>query len=333
MFRAQETHRANHQPNAVQMSTLLSIKTGACPEDCAYCPQSVRYDTGLEREKLVPLEEVRSRALAAKEAGATRFCMGAAWRSPKKRDVEAVSAMIREVRALGMETCATLGMLTPDAGARAQGRRPRLLQPQRRHLARVLRRDHHHAHLPGSARHAGRGARRRTQRVLRRHRRHGRNGARPRLDARDAREPAPASGKRADQPAGARARHAARGHRARGSVRLRAHDCRRARRDAESVRAPVGRSRSDGRRAAGAVFPGRRELHFLRREAADHGQSRCRARSRAAHAARHRAAGAAGARRGTRSATTRRGARARPGLFARRTRARPAGSCNTTRQR
>ena len=103
MFRAQETHRANQPANAVQMSTLLSIKTGACPEDCAYCPQSVRYDTGLEREKLVPLEEVRFRALAAKEAGATRFCMGAAWRSPKKRDVEAVSAMIREVRSLGAE--------------------------------------------------------------------------------------------------------------------------------------------------------------------------------------------------------------------------------------
>jgi biotin synthase len=114
MFRAQETHRANQPANAVQMSTLLSIKTGACPEDCAYCPQSVRYDTGLEREKLVPLEEVRTRALAAKEAGATRFCMGAAWRSPKKRDIEAVSAMVREVRSLGMETCATLGMLTPD---------------------------------------------------------------------------------------------------------------------------------------------------------------------------------------------------------------------------
>jgi biotin synthase len=114
LFRAQSTHRANHQPNAVQMSTLLSIKTGACPEDCAYCPQSVRYDTGLEREKLVPLEEVRERAQAAKDAGATRFCMGAAWRSPKKKDVEAVAAMIREVRALGMETCATLGMLTPS---------------------------------------------------------------------------------------------------------------------------------------------------------------------------------------------------------------------------
>jgi biotin synthase len=114
LFRAQSAHREHHQPNAVQMSTLLSIKTGACPEDCAYCPQSVRYDTGLEREKLVPLEEVRTRAQAAKDAGATRFCMGAAWRSPKKKDVEAVAAMIREVRALGMETCATLGMLTPE---------------------------------------------------------------------------------------------------------------------------------------------------------------------------------------------------------------------------
>ncbi|HEX6636917.1 MAG TPA: biotin synthase BioB [Steroidobacteraceae bacterium] len=114
MFRAQEVHRATQPANAVQMSTLLSIKTGACPEDCAYCPQSVRYDTGLEREKLVSLDEVRTRAKAAKDAGATRFCMGAAWRSPKKRDIEAVAAMVREVRALGMETCATLGMLTPE---------------------------------------------------------------------------------------------------------------------------------------------------------------------------------------------------------------------------
>jgi biotin synthase len=114
MYEAQQVHRAHHSANAVQMSTLLSIKTGACPEDCAYCPQSVRYETGLDREKLVPIEEVRTRAQAAKDAGASRFCMGAAWRSPKKKDVEAVAAMIREVRALGLETCATLGMLTPD---------------------------------------------------------------------------------------------------------------------------------------------------------------------------------------------------------------------------
>src|ERR1044072_1871069 len=114
MFRAQQTHRANQPANAVQMSTLLSIKTGACPEDCAYCPQSVRYETGLEREKLVPLDEVRAHAQAARDAAATRFCMGAAWRSPKKKDVEAVAAMIREVRALGLETCATLGMLNSE---------------------------------------------------------------------------------------------------------------------------------------------------------------------------------------------------------------------------
>src|SRR3954447_2545887 len=114
MFRAQQTHRAHHPANAVQMSTLLSIKTGACPEDCAYCPQSVRYDTGLERETLLDVSEVVDAARRAKDAGATRFCMGAAYRSPKPKQVAAVAQMIREVRALGMETCATLGMLTPS---------------------------------------------------------------------------------------------------------------------------------------------------------------------------------------------------------------------------
>jgi biotin synthase len=114
MFQAQRIHRANHPADQVQMSTLLSIKTGACPEDCAYCPQSVRYDTGLERERLLPLDEVRERATAARAAGATRFCMGAAWRSPKQKDLDAVIAMVREVRALGMESCATLGMLTAE---------------------------------------------------------------------------------------------------------------------------------------------------------------------------------------------------------------------------
>ena len=113
IYEAQRVHREQHAPNTVQMSTLLSIKTGACPEDCAYCPQSVRYDTGLERERLLAVEEVRERATAARAAGATRFCMGAAWRSPKARDIEIVEAMIREVRALGLESCATLGMLTP----------------------------------------------------------------------------------------------------------------------------------------------------------------------------------------------------------------------------
>jgi biotin synthase len=113
MFEAQRVHRAHHVPNTVQMSTLLSIKTGACPEDCAYCPQSVHHDTGLERERLLAVSEVRERATAARAAGATRFCMGAAWRSPKAKDIETVVEMIREVRALGLESCATLGMLTP----------------------------------------------------------------------------------------------------------------------------------------------------------------------------------------------------------------------------
>jgi biotin synthase len=114
VFRAQTVHRQFQVPNSVQISTLLSIKTGACPEDCAYCPQSVRFDTGLEAEELLELDEVASRARAAKEAGATRFCMGAAYRSPKPKDLRKVIAMIREVKALGLESCATLGMLTPD---------------------------------------------------------------------------------------------------------------------------------------------------------------------------------------------------------------------------
>jgi biotin synthase len=111
VFRAQQVHREFQTPNTVQVSTLLSIKTGACPEDCAYCPQSVRYDTGLEAQKLMGLAEVVERASAARRAGATRFCMGAAYRSPKPRDLRKVFAMIREVKALGLETCATLGMV------------------------------------------------------------------------------------------------------------------------------------------------------------------------------------------------------------------------------
>jgi biotin synthase len=114
LLRAQSIHRAHHEPNTVQMSTLLSIKTGACPEDCAYCPQSVRYDTGVEAQPLMSLDEVRRAALAARAAGATRFCMGAAYRAPKARELRQIAEMIREVRALGLETCATLGMLEPD---------------------------------------------------------------------------------------------------------------------------------------------------------------------------------------------------------------------------
>jgi len=112
VFKAQTVHRQFHAPNAVQVSTLLSIKTGACPEDCAYCPQSVRFDTGLATQELLELDEVAARARAAKDSGATRFCMGAAYRSPKLKDLRKVLAMVREVKALGMETCATLGMVS-----------------------------------------------------------------------------------------------------------------------------------------------------------------------------------------------------------------------------
>ena len=116
--RAQAVHRAHHDPNAVQVSTLLSIKTGGCPEDCAYCPQAARHATGVEAEKLMSLDAVLAKARAAKAAGATRFCMGAAWRSPKDRDIPKVAAMIGAVKSLGMETCATLGMLSePQARA------------------------------------------------------------------------------------------------------------------------------------------------------------------------------------------------------------------------
>jgi biotin synthase len=112
MFRAQSAHRQNFDPTEVQISTLLSIKTGGCPEDCAYCPQSAKYDTGVQAEKLMALEAVLEEARAAKASGASRFCMGAAWRSPKDRDLDSVCAMVEGVKALGLETCATLGMLT-----------------------------------------------------------------------------------------------------------------------------------------------------------------------------------------------------------------------------
>ena len=112
VFQAQITHRQNFDPNAVQISSLLSIKTGACPEDCSYCPQSARYDTGLERERLMPLEDVKLAALNAKQNGASRFGMGAAWRNPTDKNLDKVIEMISAVKDLGLETCVTLGMLT-----------------------------------------------------------------------------------------------------------------------------------------------------------------------------------------------------------------------------
>ena len=114
VFRAQEVHRAHHQRNTVQLSTLISVKTGGCPEDCGYCPQAARYHTGVDNEAMLDVDAVVAAARAARDAGATRFCMGAAWRGPKQRDLDPVLDMVRAVKALGLETCATLGMLKDD---------------------------------------------------------------------------------------------------------------------------------------------------------------------------------------------------------------------------
>ena len=112
LFKAQSIHRANFNPNEVQISSLLSIKTGSCSEDCGYCPQSARYDSGVKSEALMPVDEVLKAAQLAQSQGATRFCMGAAWRKPKDSDIERVIEMVQGVKSLGMETCVTLGMLT-----------------------------------------------------------------------------------------------------------------------------------------------------------------------------------------------------------------------------
>ncbi len=113
IYRAQTVHRQYHDPNGVQLSTLISVKTGGCPEDCGYCPQAARYHTGVENQAMLSLDEVVGAAAAAKAKGASRFCMGAAWRGPKQRDIEKMTEMVRAVKSLGMETCATLGLLKP----------------------------------------------------------------------------------------------------------------------------------------------------------------------------------------------------------------------------
>jgi len=118
VYRAQSVHRSHHDPAALQLSSLLSVKTGGCPEDCAYCPQSRRYRTGVKDEEVLSLEAVTQAARAARSHGASRFCMGAAWRGPKERELEQILPMIRQVKDLGLETCATLGMLRPGQAER-----------------------------------------------------------------------------------------------------------------------------------------------------------------------------------------------------------------------
>ena len=158
---AQEVHRAHHARNAVQLSTLISIKTGGCPEDCGYCPQAARYHTGVANDAMLDVDDVVAAARAAKDAGATRFCMGAAWRGPKQRDLEPVLANGARSEGAGPGNLRDARHAEGRAGRATARRRPRLLQPQSRHRAGVLRRDRLDARVPGSARHARPRARRR----------------------------------------------------------------------------------------------------------------------------------------------------------------------------
>ena len=178
LFRAQQVHREHFDANAVQLSTLLSIKTGGCPEDCGYCPQAARYQTGVENEDMLSVDEVVAAARAAREHGATRFCMGAAWRGPKQRDLDKVVAMVKAVRGLGMETCATLGMLKPGQADQLRDAGLDYYNHNIDTAAEIYGEGDHHPRLRRSHRHADPGARRRPACLLRRHRRHGRDATR-----------------------------------------------------------------------------------------------------------------------------------------------------------
>ncbi len=253
VWRAQSVHRAHFDANEVQISTLLSIKTGGCPEDCAYCPQSAAYETGVKAGKLMDVSAVLADATAAREAGATRFCMGAAWRQPKDRDLDAVCQMVEGVKALGLETCVTLGMLTGPQAERLKGAGldyyNHNLDTSPEYYGEIISTRTYQERLG----HAGACARRGHPCVLRRDRRHGRRPRGSRRHDPCARHPAPASGKRADQRAGAGRRHAGQ-HWTRGRRhRIRAHHRGRAPHHAEIDGAAVGGPRDDERGVAGAV--------------------------------------------------------------------------------
>ncbi len=179
VFEAQTVHRQHWPAGDIELATLLSVKTGGCPENCGYCPQAAEFDTGVKAEKLMEVEEVVRAAQAAKDAGATRFCMGAAWRAPKDRDIEKVSALIGAVKGLGLQTCATLGMLEShqaqalkDAGLDYYNHN---LDTAPEYYTDVVSTRG----LPGPAGHVAERARCRHQRVLRRHCGHGRGAGAP----------------------------------------------------------------------------------------------------------------------------------------------------------
>ena len=291
VFRAAQAHRENFDPSEVQISTLLSIKTGGCPEDCAYCPQAARYDTGVAAEKLMSLDAVLSEAHAAKAGGASRFCMGAAWRNPKDRDLESVCAMVEGVKALGLETCATLGMLTAD-------------QAQRLKASGL---DYYNHNLDTSPEYYGAIITTRTYQ--------------DRLDTLEHVREAGihvccggivGMGETLDDRVGMIATlaslpvhpesvpinmlvqvegHAARRPSQTRSARLRAHHRGCAHHHAGVGGAAIGRARGHERGDPGALFPRRRQFDLLRAEAADHAQSRARSRHAIAGQARPAADG------------------------------------------
>ena len=224
LFHAQRVHRQHFDPNQVQVSTLLSIKTGGCPEDCAYCPQSVRYDTGVEREALLRRRRSRGSSEAGEGGWRDAVLHGGGLSQPQAAAAREHQGHGARGERAGSRDLRDARDARARAGTRAQGGRPRLLQPQPRHVRGVLRRDHHDPHLPGPPRHARGGARGGAQRLLRRDPRHGRVGIRPDRAAAYACDPAAAPGKRADQPARAGAGHAAARPAAARSARPRAHD-------------------------------------------------------------------------------------------------------------
>ena len=295
MFRAAQVHRENFDPAEVQISTLLSIKTGGCPEDCAYCPQSAQFDTGVKAEKLMELDAVLAEARAAKAGGASRFCMGAAWRSPKDRDLDKVCAMVEGVKALGLETCVTLGMLTGEQARRLKD----------------CGLDYYNHNLDTSPEFYGEIITTRTYQDRLDTLEHVRDAgihvccggivgmgesAEDRVGMIATLASLPVHpGERADQHAGAGRRHAARA----AQATLDPLDFVRTIAVARITHAGVGgaalgRPRGHERGDAGAVLPRRRQLDLLRAEAADDAQSRPRPRHGAARQARPAADGAAG---------------------------------------
>ncbi len=297
IFRAQSIHRLHFDPTEVQISTLLSIKTGGCPEDCAYCPQSVHYDTGVKAEKLMSIEAVLAEARAAKSAGASRFCMGAAWREPKDRDLDKVCEMVEGVKALGLETCATLGMLTGGQAKRLK--------------AAGL--DYYNHNLDTSPEYYGAIITTRTYQDRLDTLGHVRDagihvccggivgmgeGSEDRVGmiATLANLPVHPESVPINMLVEVEGTPLARGTNAR-SARLRAHHRGRPHHHAEVGGAALGRARGHERRDPGALLPRRRQLDLLRAEAAHHAQSRARPRHAVARQARHGADALGGFRR------------------------------------